>query len=90
MLAAALLATDDGVPRAEVESALERAEERVESVDARSLSPRILEQRGRLAGALGDVQGCASLLGEALELYRDIGATGHAERLGRELGIWGS
>ena len=86
VLAAALMATDDGVPQAEIESALERAEELVESIDGRSLSPRILEQRGRLAAALGDEPGRASLLGEALDLYRAIGATGHAERLAGEIG----
>jgi tetratricopeptide (TPR) repeat protein len=85
VLAAALLATDDELPRAEIESALERAEELVESLEARSLSPRILEQRGRLAAALGDSAASGSLLAQALDLYREIGATGHAERLAREI-----
>ena len=44
-LAAALL-RDGVVPRAEIESALERAEQLVESIAGRSLSPRILEMRG--------------------------------------------
>ena len=48
-LAAALLATDGVVPRAEIESALARAEHLVESIEGRALSPRILELRGRLA-----------------------------------------
>ena len=85
-LAAALLATDGVVPRAEIESALERAEYLVESIEGRALSPRILEMRGRLAAALGDAPASGRALRQALELYRAIGATGHAERLARELG----
>jgi class 3 adenylate cyclase/tetratricopeptide (TPR) repeat protein len=85
-LAGALLATDGVVPRAEIESALERAERLVESIEGRALSPRILEMRGRLAAALGDAPASDRALRQALELYRAIGATGHAERLARELG----
>ncbi|MBI3786602.1 MAG: AAA family ATPase [Deltaproteobacteria bacterium] len=85
-LAAALLATDGVVPRAEIESALERAELLVESIDGRSLSPRILEMRGRLATVLGDAPAANQALQAALDLYRAIGATGHAQRLAREIG----
>ena len=85
-LAAALLATDGVVPRAEIESALARAEQLVESIEGRSLSPRILEMRGRLAAALGDGPASERALQQALELYRTIAATGHAERLAREIG----
>jgi len=85
-LAGALLATDGVVPCAEVESALERAELLVESIAGRALSPRILEMRGRLAAALGDAPASERALRQALDLYRAIGATGHAERLAREIG----
>jgi hypothetical protein len=85
-LAGALMATAGVVPRAEIESALERAEHLVESIAGRALSPRILEQHGRLAAALGDAPASHSALREALDLYRAIGATGRAERLARELG----
>jgi hypothetical protein len=85
-LAAALLTTNGVLPRAEIESALTRAEELVESIGGRSLSPRILKQRGRLAAAVGDALAASRALEEALDLYRAIGATGHAERLARELG----
>ncbi len=85
-LARALLATNDAVPRAEIESALERAEHLVESIAGRALSPRIVELRGRLAVALADAPASDRLMRQALELYRAIGATGHAERLARELG----
>jgi tetratricopeptide (TPR) repeat protein len=84
-LAAALLATDRVGPRAEIESALERAEHLVASIEGRSLSPRILELRGRLAAAVGDAPSSDRTFREALDLYRAIGATGHAERLAREL-----
>ena len=84
-LAAALLATDGVLPRAEIESALKRAEHLVAAIEGRALSPRILELRGRLAAAVGDVPSSDRTLREALDLYRTIGATGHAERLAREL-----
>jgi len=84
-LAAGLLATDCVVHRAEIESALERAEYLVASIEGSALSPRILELRGRLAAAVGDAPSSDQTLREALDLYRTIGATGHAERLAREL-----
>jgi hypothetical protein len=76
--------TDGSLPRAEIESALDRAEGLVESVASRSLSPRILEMRARLARALGHAAAAERALGEALALYREIDAAGHAERLLRE------
>jgi len=84
-LAAALLAADCVVPRAEIESALERAEHLVASVQGDALSPRILELRGRLAAAVGDAPSSDRRLRDARDLYGTIGATGHAERLAREL-----
>jgi hypothetical protein len=82
---AVLLAAEGDVPRAEIEGALGRAEELVALVDGRSLSPRILELRGRLAAALGDKPGADRALREAPDLYREIGAIGHAGRLAREI-----
>jgi class 3 adenylate cyclase/tetratricopeptide (TPR) repeat protein len=84
-LARALLAGDGAVPRAEIEAALGRAEELVESIEGRALSPRIVELRGRLAASLGDPHAAAEALKQALDLDQTIGATGHAERLSREL-----
>jgi hypothetical protein len=84
-LAATLLATDCVVPRAEIESALGRAEHVVASIEGRALSPRILELRGRLAAAVGNAPSSGRALREALDLYRATGATGHADRLAREL-----
>ena len=62
-----------------------RAGELVALIEGRSLSPRILELRGRLAAALGETAASKQILREALDLYREIGAIGHAERLGREI-----
>ncbi len=84
-LAQILLATEGDLPCAEIEAALDRAEELVTSIDGRSLSPRILELRGRLAAVLGDAQVASQVLHQALDQYREIGATGHAERLSREI-----
>ena len=84
-LANALIETQSDLPRAEVESALGRAEELVELIAGRTLSPRILETRGRLADALGDAPGAERALRDALDRYRAIGATGNAARLARTL-----
>jgi adenylate cyclase len=84
-LASALLASDVVAHRAEIESALDRARELAESTGCRLLSPRIVERRARLAAALGDANSSDRALREALELYRSIGATGHAARLSAEL-----
>jgi len=85
-LARGLLATVGALARADIEPALERAEQLVEATGGRVLSPRILELRGRLAATLGDAEAAGQVLRSALVVYREIGATGHAERLARELG----
>jgi len=74
------------VQRAEIEAALDRAEELVAVTEGRSLSPRILKLRGRLAAALGDTPAADRALREALDLYRTIGATGDGARLGTGIG----
>jgi tetratricopeptide (TPR) repeat protein len=84
-LAQILLSADGDLPRAEIEAALDRTEELVASVEGRSLSPRILELRGRLAAALGDTPAADRALRHALAIYRTIGATGHAHRLERDI-----
>jgi len=76
-LAQMLLATDGDPPRAVIETALDRAEALVTSIEGRSLSPRTLELRGRVAVALGDAPAANQALRESLVLYRTIGATGH-------------
>jgi hypothetical protein len=85
-LARALFATEGRVPCTEIEPALDRAEHLVEAIEGRGLSPRILELRGRLAAARGDVSAADVMYRQALDLYGALGATGHAERLAREVG----
>ncbi|MBI3386362.1 MAG: hypothetical protein HY027_01355 [Deltaproteobacteria bacterium] len=85
-LAGTLLATHGVVPRAEIGAAIDRAKHLVDSIEGRALSPRILEMRARLSAALGDTPAADRLVREALALYRSIGATGHAERLAKEIG----
>jgi class 3 adenylate cyclase/tetratricopeptide (TPR) repeat protein len=71
--------------RDEIERALGRALELVEETNGRSIEPRLIEERARLAGLLGDGAGCERALREARRHYVEIGATGHAERLATEL-----
>jgi tetratricopeptide (TPR) repeat protein len=83
-LANALIQAESS-PGAEVESALARAEHLVAVTGGRSLSPRIIEARARLMAKLGDAAASNRLMHEAVGMYHDIGATGHAERLTREI-----
>ena len=57
----------------------------MEETGARGLAPQILEVRARLAGIRGDDIEAERGLREAHRLYTEIGATGHAERLAREI-----
>jgi hypothetical protein len=50
------------------------------------LVPRIHEAAAVLAEALKDREQQQAELREALRLYQALGATGHAERLAREVG----
>ncbi len=84
-LARVLMATGGELPRAEIEAALDRAEFLIAAIAGRGLSPRVLEQRGRLAAALGNAQESEQRLREALDLYHGIGAIGHAARLEKEI-----
>ena len=84
-LAAALTARGEPLAHAEIESALARAEHLVEVTEGHSLTPQILEARGRLAAKLDDSVASTRLLREALAVYHEIGATGHAARLAKEL-----
>ena len=56
----------------------------VEQTGGRSLLPRCVEERARLAALRGG--SARPGLEEALALYREIGADGHAQRLAGELG----
>jgi class 3 adenylate cyclase/tetratricopeptide (TPR) repeat protein len=62
------------------------AERLVEESGARAYAPLVAEERARLT-ALGDrEQEARSQLRRALELYREVGATGHVRRLAAEFG----
>jgi tetratricopeptide (TPR) repeat protein len=65
---------------------LARAEQTLHASGYRVRLPELLELRAELAQHRGDTPGREQALREALRLYREMGATGHAERLGRELG----
>ena len=75
--------TLDGVAaRAEIESILERALALVHTTGARSFEPQIHVERARLAGLLSEAAGRQQWLREAHRLFTEMGATGHAERVG--------
>ncbi len=84
-LARILLATEGAVARERVEAALERAESLVRATGAEAHTPSIHLVRAELAGVLGDEADRERELREAHRLYTEMGATGHAERVSREL-----
>ncbi len=83
--AGALLALRRIDARLDVEAALTRAETLIEETGTCSLQPLVHEQRATLAKLDGDVEARTRELREAHRFYTEIGATGHAERLAREL-----
>jgi tetratricopeptide (TPR) repeat protein len=64
---------------------LTRAEESLRATGQRMQLPELLELRAECARQLRDAAGREQTLREALRLYQDMGAAGHAERLAREL-----
>ena len=69
----------------EIEAALSDATELIEATNHRLFEPRICLVRAELAAAQGDKAAREGHLREAHRLYTEMGATGHAERVGREL-----
>ena len=69
-----------------IEADLERALELVGDSDAGVFGPQIVEEQARLAALSGDGETASEGLRQAHAAYAEIGATGHAERLARELG----
>ncbi len=67
------------------EHALERADELVRETGNAVLTPFIVEQRAMLSLARGEVAAHARALREAHRRYTEMDATGHTERLAREL-----
>jgi len=66
-------------------AALDRTVELIDEVGARVYRPQVCEERAELALLRGDRAACTREQREALRLYTEMGATGHAERLEREL-----
>ncbi len=71
--------------RGDISAALDRADALLRETGARSCEPEVLEGRARLADAAGDPASAEQLRRDAQRLYTDMGATGHAERMTREL-----
>jgi hypothetical protein len=85
-LARVLMQSDDGrAARSAIEAELDRAEALIQETGARALAPLVLEERARLARLLGDEPGFERELREAHRLFAELDATGHEERLAREL-----
>jgi adenylate cyclase len=71
----------------QVEASLSEAERVVDETGARVWLPHISEARARLARLKKDEATSERELREAHQLFVEMGATGHAERLARELGL---
>ena len=80
------LARDGDVARAEARRLLDRAESRTEEIGCRVILPRLYELRARAAERAGDTAGAEAALSRAQQLYREMGAPPHVERLAKELG----
>jgi tetratricopeptide (TPR) repeat protein len=87
VLARVLMDAEGAAAEAEAAEALDGARECVEEFEARVYTPRVLEERARLADLLRDEDSRIEHLSEAHRLYAEMGATGHAERLARELDL---
>lgn len=85
-LARVLLRADRPAPLAEMEATLVRASALVEETGAHCRTAPIEELRAELARTRGDRDSQDRNLREAHRLYTEMGATGHAERLAKEVG----
>jgi tetratricopeptide (TPR) repeat protein len=84
-LARALVAKGGGAFAADAERELAVCEELIRETEFVGNLPPVHLARAELARALGDEAGCERELREALRLYTEMGADGHAERLARDL-----
>jgi hypothetical protein len=71
--------------RTEVEQLLEESVAYIEESGTRAWGPFLHETRAELERACGDTAAAKREMHEAQRLYAEMGATGHAERLAREL-----
>jgi adenylate cyclase len=86
-LARALRTIDPAREVETIEASLSRAEDLVRETGVRLLLPSLHEERAGLAQALQRPSDADRHLREAHRLFTEMGATGHAERLARELGL---
>jgi tetratricopeptide (TPR) repeat protein len=81
-----VLVQAEGAPaRAEIEAAVARGLALVEETGAALYTPRFHVERAELARLLGDEATYQRELREANRLFVEMGATGHAERISRQL-----
>jgi class 3 adenylate cyclase/tetratricopeptide (TPR) repeat protein len=85
-LARVLRSADGLAAEQEIEAALDRTLERVEETGSRVYVPPVHEERAELARLRGDDATRERELREAHRLFIEMGATGHAQRVARELG----
>ncbi len=86
-LARVLRCADGLAAEQAIRSALDRAAERIEESGARVYQPEIHDERAALARLRGDEATREHELREAHRLFTEMGATGHAERVARELDL---
>ncbi len=86
-LARALSKSENADRTEAVETALDRARELAEDMGAKPFEAQIHEVSAELAALVADAAGRERELREAHRLYTEMGAVGHAERVGRELGL---
>jgi len=84
-LARVTLRSGGGEAKTAVEAALQRVTELIEETGARVYAPFVHAERAELARLLADKATRETELREAHRLFAAMGATGHAERIGRQL-----
>jgi hypothetical protein len=84
-LARVLRAVEGADASTDIAAALDRALTLVQSTAARSYEPQISVERARLAALQSDASGAQQWLREAHRLFTEMGASGHAERLAKEI-----
>jgi adenylate cyclase len=83
--ARALLAEPGASASREIEACLDHALALIAETGGRAIEPQVIEERARLAALRGDARATSEDLRRAHARYVEIGATGHAQRLAREL-----
>ena len=84
-LARGLLEAEGAESRGQAEGALARALSLIEETGNEALRPFVHLERSKLARLAGDDPTHDRELREALRIFTEIGATGHAERVAKEL-----